>query len=122
MRDALTAILHHEGYETAFCATIEEARSELQAGGFCLLLLDLQNRATDLTAIDWLQDFLTRGDAPRTLIVSASRGAKEIAERFGIPFMKKPFDIDALVLEIMRLTRSNVRPSDGGDASPSGRR
>jgi DNA-binding response OmpR family regulator len=112
-RDALTELLHDEGYETAFVSTIEEAREQLARGNYALLILDVQTAGTNVGGIEWLQDFIRTGDGPRTMIVSCSPGAKQIADRFGVPYLKKPFDLDTLLENVVTLTRTNVRPADG---------
>jgi DNA-binding response OmpR family regulator len=112
LRGALVELLDSEGIASTCVSTIDETRRALALTPQAVLLLDLNFRGTQLTAIDWLSDFDAQKDAPRTLLLSASAQGRAVAERFGVTFIAKPFDFDELLAHLHRVNASSERPRD----------
>lgn len=111
VREALTEVLTSEGYTVVVVSNIEAARDEIRRQPFTVLLLDAQH-GDDGKGLDWLHDFVSHEGAPRIVIVSGANSARALGARFGVTVIGKPFDIDALVAEIVAVTRSDTRAHD----------
>ena len=97
VREAFEAVLHAEGYRVATVSDGEEALQVLRAGlRPCLILLDLMMPVKD----GWQFRAEQRADpelaAIPTVVVSARRGASEIARSLSMRALEKPPDFDAL--------------------------
>ena len=112
LRSALVELLESEGIDTTHVSTLDDARGVLTRLPDAVLLLDVNFRASELTAVDWLTELLRQNDAPRTLLLSASHLGPVIAQRFGVPFIRKPFDFDDLLRQIRDVRISGQRPRD----------
>lgn len=104
VRSALAAILHHQGYSVLAAANGFDA------------LVSFEEHRPDLVVLDWMMPVL---DGRRflhalrqeyhlaipVLVISAGRISESIAREAGADgYLAKPFDIDALVDCIERLT------------------
>lgn len=112
LRATLLEVLGCEGYVAVAVDSIELARAQLGRFPFSVLLLD--SGLVGSSGLDWLLGFAEGHDAPRTIILSGSHEAARLGERFNVKVLAKPFDIEALLEEIQRVTQSNARPSSGG--------
>jgi DNA-binding response OmpR family regulator len=111
VREALTEVLTSEGYSVVLVSNIAAAREQIRHHPFTVLLLAAQE-GEDGKGLDWLIDFVAHEGAPRIIIVSGSRSAPALGARFGVTVVEKPFDIDALVAEIVSVTGTDVRARD----------
>ena len=94
MREAILA----EGYAVTGVASTAAARAAMRAEEHQVLVLDLMLQGE--TSESLLSELSERTGSPPTLLVSASRAAPEIARRFGVMLLAKPFDLDRLLSAI----------------------
>lgn len=97
VREAFEAVLNAEGYRVVTEPNGEEALRALRAGlRPCLILLDLMMPVKD----GWQFRAEQRADPELadipTVVVSARRGATEIARSLSMTALEKPPDFDAL--------------------------
>jgi two-component system, NtrC family, nitrogen regulation response regulator NtrX len=93
LTSTLEALLDDEGYATRTARSIAGARDELVAARPDVVLLDLT--LLDGFAEELLRE-LTRDRIP-TIVVSTFPHANVIAERYRVPLVRKPFELDALL-------------------------
>jgi OmpR-family two-component system manganese-sensing response regulator len=101
---AIAGLLEVEGYLPTVVATVEGARKAMSEHVFEVALLDWMLREETSEA---LLDDLEAQRVP-TVFYSANDGARAIANRWGLDFVTKPFDIEEL-LEAVETTRTNRR-------------
>jgi len=95
IREALLVTLEAEGFVAEGVGTLREAREALTRTRPAVVVLDLM--LPDGRADEWLVELAAASNAPPTVLVSASPDAPEVARRFGIACMAKPFDLDHLL-------------------------
>ncbi|MGZ3456616.1 MAG: response regulator [Polyangiales bacterium] len=95
VRQVLTILLEQEGYEPQAVATLEEARAAVAQQKPDLLILDITLGA--LSGAELLAELAREDNAPVTVIVSGTVSSFELALRYGVPLVRKPFDVDALM-------------------------
>jgi len=86
-------ILESAGYDVTTAADLDEARRALAETSSRLLITDLH---VDATPPEALLDRLARGRV-RSIVVSGAADGAELARRFSIPFVAKPFTAEELV-------------------------
>jgi DNA-binding response OmpR family regulator len=94
VRKAVAEYLEDEGYDVGAVDTLDGAREFVTQSMPDLLVLDLL--LADRSGAELLAELACRGDAPATVILSASPAASEVARRYRLPMLKKPFDLDVL--------------------------
>jgi DNA-binding NtrC family response regulator len=115
IREALELALGAEGFATAAVASVASAIEQLDGRStFGAVVLDLM--LTDGSGEDVLEELAERDESPAVVVVSASHRADEVARRYGVALVKKPFDLDALIEAIASAAAEGVRPrrSDPG--------
>jgi DNA-binding response OmpR family regulator len=100
IREALAEAMAEAGYIFATAATLDEARTALSAGNYDLLLLDIY--LDELTCEQLLAELAQSQPKPVTVLTSAdlTRRSRDLADRFSLPLVHKPFDLDDLVATI----------------------
>jgi DNA-binding response OmpR family regulator len=115
IREALLVTLEAEGFVAEGAGSLTEARAALARNRPTVVVLDLM--LPDGRADELLSELAAATNAPPTVLVSASPDAPEVARRFGIACMAKPFDLDHLLdalnhAVLHRRNPSSQPPSD----------
>jgi DNA-binding NtrC family response regulator len=92
LREATTKQLKARGYAVIPLATARDAAEVLTFMRPAVIIVDYRLRDATATA---LLDAPNRGRAPIVMVSGFSEGEEAAADR-GIPFVKKPFEFDAL--------------------------
>jgi len=95
IREALLVTLEAEGFAAEGVGSLQDARIALARKRPTVVVLDLM--LPDGRADELLAELAAATNAPPTVLVSASPEAPEVARRFGIACMAKPFDLDHLL-------------------------
>ncbi|GAC1394822.1 MAG: hypothetical protein NVSMB47_04720 [Polyangiales bacterium] len=98
LSDVMCEAIVAEGYAVTGVASTAAARAAMSDEQHQVIVLDLMLHGE--TSESLLQELSERHDAPPTLLVSASRTAPEVARRFGVVLLAKPFDLDRLLAAI----------------------
>lgn len=93
-------VLGEAGHDVTLVRTLAEARRQITSAAPDLLTLDLQLEGELGTEL--LGELNGVAGAPAVVIVSAYRSIELVAERYGVPFVRKPFDIEHLVAAVGR--------------------
>lgn len=115
LRTVLEILLATEGWSVCGAASLDEARSVLQAEMPALLVLDVQ--LADHLAGELLAELACREDSPVTVLVSGSEEICELARRYGVAYARKPVDVDALMATIDRALAQARQPAVGASRS-----
>ncbi len=105
----LCDVLIDEGYEVRLASNGREALNQIERERPDLIVLDLMMPVMD--GRQFYQHFRTNHPTNAhsripVLLVSAGQGLRETAGELGADsYLPKPFDLDAFVLQIERLTR-----------------
>ena len=108
IREALQTLLALEGYHVQAVADLDAARAALRGSSPRWLVLDLM--LGNESGESLLEELAQRDDAPPTVLVSASPRARDVAHRYQVEVVRKPFDVDTLIETIRRLGPAH-RPS-----------
>ena len=99
VRDAMVHVLQAEGYEAVPAVDGEDALGHLQAGlEPCLILLDLM--MPRMNGWQFLEHRDVRASRAPIVVVSAYGTAPEMQSAGVAAYMRKPVDIDALLLVV----------------------
>jgi DNA-binding NtrC family response regulator len=95
LRDSMHEYMVMDGFAVDSVGTVDEAARCLEERRPAVLILDLMLH--DRRAEPLLAKLKARGDeAPVTVLVSAALDAREIAKRYDVPLLPKPFDLEDL--------------------------
>lgn len=100
----LQTVLRRSGYASEIASDGSEAIARLRTGDYALILLDIMMPTTDGRAV---VDFLAaEGKTLPVLICSAAgpRALQDLPPRIVKGVLRKPFDIDQLILMIASVT------------------
>jgi urea transport system substrate-binding protein len=96
-------ILSHEGYPTLTASNGLEALQEFERAHPQLVLLDLSMPVVD--GWDFARVLADCRDQLRIIVMTAAPDGRRCAERLGADgYLPKPFDLEALISEVKRLT------------------
>jgi DNA-binding response OmpR family regulator len=109
IREALLVTLDAEGFVAEGVGSLRDARAALARQRPTVVVLDLM--LPDGRADELLAELAGASNAPPTVLVSASPEAPEVARRFGIACMAKPFDLDHLLDALNRAIAQRSHPS-----------
>ena len=109
LNDTLCQALLFEGYDARCAFTLEAAREVTRTIKPVVAVIDWKLDGGE-TSEPLLEELANDPTAPGTVLMSAHPKAKEIADRFGIPLLVKPFDLDALFEAVNGNTTSPRRP------------
>lgn len=109
IREALSLTLQSEGFDTREAATLSEARAALDVEQPTVVVLDLM--LPDGRGDELLSELARASHSPPTVLVSASPDAPDIAMRYGIAWMRKPFDLDRLIGALKQAIARGRSPS-----------
>jgi len=100
IREVLREVLQDEGFVVETAATVDEARDVLTRVRPAVVLLDLRLGGATTTSEQLLAELSAVENPQTTVIVSAANKGSDVADAYGVLFVKKPFDIDVLVEKI----------------------
>jgi DNA-binding response OmpR family regulator len=87
--------LRDEGMQVDGAADLDAARAALSTHRYDVLVVDML--LGDRFGAELLSDLCDRPEAPRALALSATPSESRWAQRYRVPFISKPFMIDALL-------------------------
>lgn len=93
LQRAFVDFLDDEGYVCRAVGNIADARAALDAGDTEVVILDL---ALDRESGETLLQLLSPATGPVVIAMSASPSLREVAERYGVAFVPKPFSLAVL--------------------------
>ena len=108
IREAVAEILALSGYQVSTASDLTEARRRIAIEMPAILVLDLMLGTESGESL--LEELADRADAAHTFLMSASPAAEGVAARFGVPLVRKPFDLDAFTA-LLADVRARRRPS-----------
>lgn len=109
--EALCALLDDCGYRATCVPTLNEARALLAPGAAPIVAIVLDMMLPDGSGEELLDELAARTSSPAVIILSASRDAPQIAKRFGVASVGKPFDLDYLLAALRVAIESKNRPT-----------
>lgn len=100
---AVCDLLRDAGYTTTWVQSVAAARAAFAASRPATAIIDLvlHGERTEELVAEWA----SLPDPPGMILSSVSPDAKEIAERHRIPFVARPFDIDAFEAAVARVSK-----------------
>jgi DNA-binding response OmpR family regulator len=101
-------LLRDAGYAVTWATSVEGARRMIDEHPIAVVLVDL--RLGELRGRHLLDDLAGIDGTPPMMIVSAADDATAIAAEFGVPCVRKPFQVDALLAAIDVTRKFRVRP------------
>lgn len=105
---AVAELLDDAGYATRVAPTYEAASSYLAAIVPDCVVLDCA--LPDGSGDDVLRDLVHRRDAPPTVLLSGHTSAKDLAGRFGVALVSKPYDAEVLLAAVDTSMEHSIRP------------
>jgi two-component system OmpR family response regulator len=109
INEVVCTLLETEGYETICVSLLLEAREKIASFDPVCLIVDLN--LPDGNAAE-LIDEVAHGPKPRNVVImSASHRAADVARRFAVPLVKKPFDLSALLAAVDLAVERGLAPA-----------
>jgi len=108
--EVLCTVLRDEGYIARGVDTVAAALAIIGAEALECVVLDFH--LPDGTAEDVLSTASANDACPPMMIVSASPVAPPVAHRFGVPLLRKPFDLDEVIQCVATAIRVGRPPKD----------
>lgn len=112
--EAVSDLLRDAGYVTFVAPTCEAASASLAAIRPDCVVLDCS--LPDGTADEVLHNALSAGHAPPTVLLSASPTAKQVASRFGVMLVNKPYEPDMLLAAVESALEHEISPQSAREA------
>ena len=110
--ETIRLLLADEAIEAVGAVSLAQARSQLaESTGVVGIVLDYT--LPDGTAEELLGELAATPYSPGVVLISGHPHAKDTARRFGIPLIKKPFDIDALLGAVRVFVAGKAQPVEG---------
>jgi DNA-binding response OmpR family regulator len=107
----IASVLEDEGYAVTIFSTGQDALDAIRLGPPpAIALVDLW--MAELGGEEVCHRILALGLGISCIVMSALNEAAEVAERLGLPLLRKPFDIEALI-EIVRAIPSGLQREEG---------
>lgn len=105
LREAITELLEDAGARVTAVEDVVSLRAVLARVTPDVLLTDFH--LSDGTVEEFLSELVAEQRLERIHVLSASPSARSAAERLGVHFLAKPFDLDAL-LALLRQDRTHA--------------
>ena len=106
VRDAMVQVLASEGYDAVSAVDGQDALGRLEEGlDPCLILLDLMMPRMD--GWEFIEQQRRRQSQTPIIVVSAYSSAEQLRAVGVQDYMRKPVDIDALLVLVRRYCRSH---------------
>jgi DNA-binding NtrC family response regulator len=93
--DLVEAALQDEGYGVTLAANATEAFAHLATAAVDVILFDLRLRGMD--GREFYDLIRARGIHAPAILMSAWSDVEAVAHSLGVPFLRKPFDLEELV-------------------------
>jgi DNA-binding NtrC family response regulator len=93
--DVVEATLRDEGFAVTVAASAVEAFAHLATHAVDVILFDLRMRGMD--GREFYELIRERGVSAPAVLVSAWSDIEAIAQALGVPFLRKPFELDELI-------------------------
>ncbi len=106
---SVCATLRDDGYVVVGAATLAEARARLEAESFDALVLDLW--LPDGNGDQILRALAARPNPPAIVLASAATAAPGMARRFGVHYIRKPYDLADIVVALQTAVSQRMVPS-----------
>lgn len=106
---AICGALEDLGFTTTGCVSLFEAQTVIAEQAPDLVILDLT--LSSEFGGDLLEALATRHESPAVVVCSGFALAPMVAARYGIPCVKKPFELDALLAAVRRAMSEKLRPA-----------
>jgi len=109
--ETLVDFLENEGYDVVHCRESKEAIEATYERSFDLYLLDVN--VPDMNGFELLKLLRESGDDTAAIYITSARDKEALAEGFGSgadDYMKKPIDLDELILRIEAQLRRTMSP------------
>lgn len=109
--ETLVDFLEDEGYDVLHCIGAKEAIEATYEQKFDLYLLDVN--VPDMNGFDLLKQLRESGDETAAIYITSARDKEALAEGFGSgadDYMKKPIDLDELLLRMEAQLRRLQNP------------
>jgi DNA-binding response OmpR family regulator len=101
-------LLSDEGFRSSVVDSVDGALAALDRDSFAAILLDMQ--LGDRSGVAILEALALRPDGPVVVAISASPRESVAALRFGVPFVAKPFLIEAVLAALAAARRPTLPP------------
>jgi DNA-binding NtrC family response regulator len=113
LRDAVSEAIEQAGYHFVGVGDLVQARAALATSTFDLVLLDVFVEGE--TCDQLLSELSTQQSPPATVLTSADITAlsRGIAQRFDLPLVLKPFDLDDLMTTLGHAHEQRRVPARG---------
>ncbi len=112
VRSVLQILFDQEGFDPRTAETLPEARAAIASSMPDLLILDITLGA--YSGAEILAELAGRRDAPITVIVSGTIAVGELATRYRVPLVSKPFDVEQLMEVVDHALARGTRPARNG--------
>jgi DNA-binding response OmpR family regulator len=108
LRSLFVELLSEEGFAPTAVASVDAALAAMQREHYETLLLDM--RLGRRSASEVLEVVARTENSPAVVAMSASAHEMEIAARFDVPFVNKPFTIEVIVAALATARRASPPP------------
>ncbi len=108
LRKAIAGALEDAGFYPIECADLKTARAAIDRMKPSVVVLDLSLEGE--FGGDLLEELARAEDAPAVLVCSAFGLANLVAARFSVPWIGKPFELEALVQAVEDAVVEKRRP------------
>ena len=109
-----------EGFQRSMCDVLADDFDAICVGSTLEARAALLRRRVDAIVLDWklrgetsqvlLHELSKAPNCPPVMVLSGDLDAKTSAERYGIPWLAKPFDAEALMATISKALQQGTRP------------
>lgn len=109
IHEVLRRLFDSEGYEAECVSLLLEARARIAGFNPDCLVVDLN--LPDGNAAELIEE-LAKGPTPRNVVImSASHRAADVARRYAVPLVKKPFELAALLAAVDLAMERSLSPT-----------
>jgi DNA-binding NtrC family response regulator len=108
----IRSALDDVGFSTAACVSLFEAETAIAERRPDVVILDLT--LSSEFGGDLLESLASRYDAPAVVVCSGFALAPMVAARYGIPCVRKPFELENLLETIRSAVQEKRRPAVNG--------
>ena len=105
-------VLEADGHLTAVAARVEDALAFTGGLTPSLVLVDILLGGASGASL--LVQLANAPEGPPVIVISGAQDADQIAAQFGVPLLKKPFTLDALVGAVRAALQAPKRPTRAG--------
>lgn len=94
--DTFCAMMEHVGYDVTFATSAADALAKLRSECFDLIFVDY--RMPHMNGVAFIEEALASVDQKSLVLITGDAGfqEKEFSERFSVPVLHKPFDLEEM--------------------------